>query len=102
MDRCVSPGYDRISRVQMNAELKFLNFKKVIAEQAENEAVYRNTRLAKAKAAAAKGKGKGKGRMPGQPPGAQNAPWEHFDGEQNKGSQPMKKNRSNSSGSSGN
>lgn len=67
MERCVSPGYDRISRVQMNAELKFKNFKKVMEEEKANVEKIKAARLAAAKAAA---KGKGKGVKKGMKAGA--------------------------------
>ena len=33
MERCVSPEYDRINRVQLNADLKLRNFKQVLQEE---------------------------------------------------------------------
>ena len=33
LERGVSPEYDRINRVQMNADLKLRNFKNVMAEE---------------------------------------------------------------------
>ena len=61
MERCVSPGYNRISRVQMNADLKFQNFKKVMEEEVANQEKIKNARLANAKAAAKGKKGAKKG-----------------------------------------
>ena len=58
MERCVSPGYERISRVKMNADLKFQNFKKVMEEEKANQEKIKAARLAAVKSAA-KGKGKG-------------------------------------------
>ena len=70
LERCVSPEYDRINRVQLNADLKLRNFKNVMAEEQEN--VRKNR-------ARLRGKGK-KGARPGQ---QQMTGWEHILAAQN-------------------
>lgn len=69
MDRCVSPTYHNINRLQLNGEVVITNMKKVIAAQEEEDAVYKNTR-------SKKGKKKGVKGMPMPPPGAYpQGPW---------------------------
>ena len=76
LERCVSPEYDRINRVQLNADLKLRNFKQVMLEEQEK---VKNNR------ARMRGKGK-KGAKPGQ---QQATGWEHILAAQNAGAGPQ-------------